>query len=66
MIPKRLSVLLAVTSAVFVVAGCQKNSYESCIEFQTKETTRSVGTDNPQLLQKMIHANVSVYCNGVK
>lgn len=58
-----LSVLL-----IFLLQGCQKNSYESCVEYQTAAGTR-FHREYPNLssdLQRTIDNHVAVNCRGIK
>ena len=53
------------------LVGCQKNSYESCIEIQTETATREYNRMTPErrgniTLQKYIDSEVQYWCRGVK
>lgn len=53
------------------LAGCQKNSYESCIEIQTETATRQYNNLAPErrgntTLQEYIDWVVPYRCAGVK
>lgn len=51
------------------LAGCQKNSYQSCVDFQTEAATRNYKKQTPQpswTLQEHIDNWVLTNCLGVK
>jgi hypothetical protein len=53
------------------LGGCQKNSYESCIEIQTETATRQYNNLTPErrgsvTLQEYIDMLVPARCAGVK
>lgn len=55
------------SASLLLLAGCQKNSYESCVEYQTAAATRA-RNQYPQLykdLQATIDSHVAVNCKGV-
>lgn len=64
----RVSVTLA-SVLLSLLVGCQKNSYQTCVDFQTEAATREYKTftsPNNISLQKLIDSRVSEYCRGVK
>lgn len=65
--PTRLMTNFLLISSLLFLAGCQKNSYESCVEYQTAAATRA-HNDNPEIfknLQGTIDSYVAGYCKGV-
>lgn len=66
----RVSVTL-ISLFLISLVGCQKNSYQSCIEFQTEAATRLYKNLTPNqrekwTLQEYIDMVVSSRCEGVK
>ncbi len=65
-------VSIALTSLlVMSLAGCQKNSYQSCIEIQTETATRQYQNLTPNhrvkmTLQEYIDMLVPDRCSGIK
>jgi hypothetical protein len=65
---KKVSVTL---TSVFLLSlvGCQKNSYQSCVDFQTEAATRNYKSRTSQssgTLQKEIDNRVLAFCSNVK
>jgi len=63
----RLMTSFILGASLLLLAGCQKNSYESCVEYQTAAATR-YHNQNPELnkdLQQTIDWHVASYCKGV-
>lgn len=63
-------VSVTLTSVLLLsLVGCQKNSYESCVDFQTEAATRiykSRTSPSSGTLQEEIDYRVSALCSNVK
>lgn len=58
--------LIACSSSLLLLSGCQKNNYESCVEYQTAAATRA-HSQYPEVykdLQETIDHHVAVNCRG--
>lgn len=65
---KKVSVTLTFVFLLSLV-GCQKNSYQSCVDFQTEVATRNYKSRTLQssgTLQEEIDYRVSALCSNVK
>jgi hypothetical protein len=59
---------VAAMAIVVLISGCQKNSYESCIDFQSAAAKREY-LARPGMFkseQSAIDSYVSIYCASVK
>lgn len=60
-----MKVLFLSLLAMFYITGCNKNSYQSCIEFQTEAAKRSYEKSYGSL-QDYIDVTVSLRCQPVQ
>jgi len=62
-ITARVSVSL-VSVLLLSLVGCNKNSYQSCVDFQTEVATREYKSKQPSwTLQEAIDGRVTAYCS---
>jgi hypothetical protein len=69
MAAKSTRLITLISLFLLSLAGCQKNSYESCVDFQTEVATRefkSRTSPSSETLQEKIDYRVSVLCSNVK
>ena len=57
-----MKVLFLSLLAMFYITGCNKNSYQSCIEYQTERAKRSYDLEASYSLQDYIDTMVSLNC----
>ena len=56
----KISSIIAVSLLIIMFTGCQKNSYQSCIDFQTDAATRAYkkeATQSFSALQEATHSH---------
>lgn len=62
----RVSVTLTSVLLLLSIVGCQKNSYQSCVDIQTEAAIRGYKSETAHsTLQEYIDSHVSIYCRGI-